>query len=1745
MIDRNVSVDFDVNGTQYGASMQQMIAVTQQYNSVADTTLGKLAKLGGTITTTLVNKTSALTQANKVATSQAAAYQQKMSGLEATAKVLGDKTFPKLEKATLKLAREFPIGIGQAVDQMEALQKSGVNSLDMMTKLSKTYTQLGAATGTYGPAIGDAMTEFTRSMGNNLSMAQGFGDTLTTLTKQYGGSAQSVLAFSKSIAPIASTIGINQAQVMGLSTAFSRLGEDGFAAGNALNKVMIDLNRASRDGGPELRAYANAMGKSVESLRTQLQDDPASVLVDFTEAINRSGPGAIRTLESLGIEGVRTVKAFTSLSREGNLGEILETAGKAYGSGSTAEAAQTALSGVNDQMSTLAETTNQMVANAGKPFLSWLETVLKAANGIAGSFNAIGASTFMQNAAKVGAVGGFAVEAGTTALTAASMYALARRGGRAFGRGRERYQAGRQAGWDINAGDATAYMDAPGGFLSGLGQTFAMMSGATGPNPYRGQGLRGAVRGGANVVKDLATFGMFATANDWSTAVGGPGYNTPGGQKLADAWSRAGEMRRGGDSFGAARTVGAAMREVAEESARTGKALGTTTAGLRNLGKASLTLGADLAGMGLGALGISTPMALVAGGAAAGYGAYKYAQNQNSDYQAGLASTSDPFRIFNDFAVKAGYATESITLLGKAASESAKDIADENDSRGDAFTLSTRERQFARAPGYEAALTTSGSTTADAWAMFLSNAGASSSQIARAGMDIESQTPGQGQAFLDAVKGIEKQTSNVGDLVGEAMKVSADERNWLSMETDSSRQIFEAANDYLVQRWSQTGERQGAEAGQRQKEADLEALWQRGFEAGPSLEAEKIAKTIAAQTGIDANKLYSKTEGMLGLSWESALTQAGGPQARELLDINARQGTALPEQTNEVLKQLRDAEAQFNLSTGATINLTDTLMAGNEIATKNGKSIEELDDTMLNNLSATEKAVVAAQQSPNDSAKVLAAGRALTSDLMKQTGGNTAQTSGALIAALAAAPNPETASILQAALGGMGTNLDVIKATYGQSTVQGIRTKIQTGQAAASIKLPENASEEAIAAVEAGRAQQAQGIQEMESLYKNYLVNVRNTMIAIERQDADMAKQRGRSMADFRQQQAWAEDDYQHSRWLSRKQFNTSMERSDDDYHKSRRRARRDFNKVMERNEEAYQRSLSRQTEDFNKSMERQAEDNAKAMYDPYKRVAYARVWDSRQLMTNLKQQNELLARQAKDVDRMKEMGLSQGAIDVLGLANPENAQQTAKMLGEMLNDPSIVAEMNKAIEGRFSIAKAFTTDEDNQAFRRQNEDFAKNLARQAEDFKISVDQSRADFNTQLADMAKDYRVSKERANEDFNLQMKEMARSFELQRERAQIQQKKMLGRMAADAATARDRVIADLSRSAADMYASLEDLADDTGEYVSKLPDKYRKPLASAMDTLGKDAADSLQKGMQKELDKNEVKVTVTPTLNEDKSVWDKIGEGWSKFWRKVSPWGGGGDEHGTDEPPYSGPASGVTKWTGGKGSAGAAWMQKGNWTWNGGRHNGVDVVGVGTGTMVHTSRSGRIIHSGWGGPEGGWAGNNVVQDIGNGTRLVFAHLSTNFANEDTVVGAGTGIGRTGNTGRSFGAHLHVSAVRGGTYVDPRRYLGEGGIATRPIDARIAEAGYPEMILPLNDRGAKMLAETMSRYLGQNDARGARVAPYSTMVVNNSTIHQDYSTNFTGPIAVEANDPNELARVMRQQARSKRLVQPMGGSR
>lgn len=102
----------------------------------------------------------------------------------------------------------------------------------------------------------------------------------------------------------------------------------------------------------------------------------------------------------------------------------------------------------------------------------------------------------------------------------------------------------------------------------------------------------------------------------------------------------------------------------------------------------------------------------------------------------------------------------------------------------------------------------------------------------------------------------------------------------------------------------------------------------------------------------------------------------------------------------------------------------------------------------------------------------------------------------------------------------------------------------------------------------------------------------------------------------------------------------------------------------------------------------------------------------------------------------------------------------------------------------------------------------------------------------------------------------------------------------------------------------------------------------------------------------------------------------------------------------------------------------------------HNGIDLA-AGEGTPYYAAESGTVLYATYDGGWNGGAGNWIVLAHGNGMQTVYMHSSAVFVKPGQQVERGQNIGAVGNTGDSYGAHLHFEVKVNGTAVNPLNYL------------------------------------------------------------------------------------------------------------
>ncbi len=101
---------------------------------------------------------------------------------------------------------------------------------------------------------------------------------------------------------------------------------------------------------------------------------------------------------------------------------------------------------------------------------------------------------------------------------------------------------------------------------------------------------------------------------------------------------------------------------------------------------------------------------------------------------------------------------------------------------------------------------------------------------------------------------------------------------------------------------------------------------------------------------------------------------------------------------------------------------------------------------------------------------------------------------------------------------------------------------------------------------------------------------------------------------------------------------------------------------------------------------------------------------------------------------------------------------------------------------------------------------------------------------------------------------------------------------------------------------------------------------------------------------------------------------------------------------------------------------------------RRSRADTVTLEEGEAVRAPAPGAVVFSGGRSDDG----LTVIVEHDANVRTLYAHLSQVSVRQGDHVTRGQVLGRSGNSGRSTGAHLHYEVLVSGRRVDPRPFLG-----------------------------------------------------------------------------------------------------------
>lgn len=287
----------------------------------------------------------------------------------------------ELEVGLRDLAKTLPATHEEIAGVAEAAGQLGVATADIES-FTKTMIDLGETTNLTAEEAATSIAQMANVMGTSGDEIDNLGSALVAVGNAGASTERQIIQMSQGIAGAANVVGLTEAEVLGISNAIASIGIEVEAGGTSISRVLVDMGKATAQGGADLDRFAAAAGMSAEDFAASFRDTPAEAFTSFIEGLGNikdAGGDLFTTLDELGLSDVRVSKALLGMAADsekfaGSLDlsskaweentALTDEAGKRYGT--TASKAQVAINGIRDDMIELGETALPIVAEVSE-----------------------------------------------------------------------------------------------------------------------------------------------------------------------------------------------------------------------------------------------------------------------------------------------------------------------------------------------------------------------------------------------------------------------------------------------------------------------------------------------------------------------------------------------------------------------------------------------------------------------------------------------------------------------------------------------------------------------------------------------------------------------------------------------------------------------------------------------------------------------------------------------------------------------------------------------------------------------------------------------------------------------------------------------------------------------------------------------------------------------------------------------------------------------------------------------------------------------------------------------------------------------------------------------------------------------------------------------------------------------------------------------------------------------------------
>lgn len=297
-----------------------------------------------------------------------------------------EEQYEALYEAAMKYSQTH-VTSADTMLEMEALAGQVGVTADQLQNFSEVAANLDVATDISADEIALKMGQIVNVMSDlSPENVQAFADALVDLGNKMPAQESAIMQISQRLSSIGDVAGFSTPEILAWSAAIASTGQRSEAAATGVSNIITTMQSAVSNGGVELEKFANATGKTSEEFKKAWGEDASGVLREFIGKLQEMGPDAIKQLEDLGIEGIRSTQTLLSLAKTvENVDKAMDISNGAWdrymngepinGMGEAAQEAARKAEGFSGSLAKMKNSAQVLAATLGETLAPYIDTV--------------------------------------------------------------------------------------------------------------------------------------------------------------------------------------------------------------------------------------------------------------------------------------------------------------------------------------------------------------------------------------------------------------------------------------------------------------------------------------------------------------------------------------------------------------------------------------------------------------------------------------------------------------------------------------------------------------------------------------------------------------------------------------------------------------------------------------------------------------------------------------------------------------------------------------------------------------------------------------------------------------------------------------------------------------------------------------------------------------------------------------------------------------------------------------------------------------------------------------------------------------------------------------------------------------------------------------------------------------------------------------------------------------------------